>query len=131
MMVRTAKEQAAKARAAGLKRFIADRPCQHGHLERRADARGTCITCHYLRHSPRIVRSSLSVTNTTALERRPGLVPFRGHYPEGGCVSSEAVLPRQRLLRRIVRRVALKLVALDETLRTRARLLAGVNAERL
>ena len=28
--------------------------------------RGTCIACHYLRHSPRIVRSSLGVSNTAA-----------------------------------------------------------------
>jgi hypothetical protein len=28
------------ARAAGLKRFIADRPCRHGHMERRADDKG-------------------------------------------------------------------------------------------
>jgi hypothetical protein len=120
MTMRTVKEQAADARAAPW-RFIADRPCQHGPLERRADApmlfprhvksrgpafpvnarwlvyharmtrgeqllqivrsldqemnntsvillfhRGTCIACHYLRHSPRIVRSSLGASNTAA-----------------------------------------------------------------
>jgi hypothetical protein len=38
--MRTVKEQAAQARAAGLKRLIADRPCRHGHMERRADDKG-------------------------------------------------------------------------------------------
>jgi hypothetical protein len=37
MTMQTVKEQAADARAAPW-RFIADRPCQHGPLERRADA---------------------------------------------------------------------------------------------
>jgi len=49
--VPTIKEQAATARAAGLKRFTADRPCKRGHVVRRADAKGTCITCDYLRNS--------------------------------------------------------------------------------
>jgi hypothetical protein len=49
--VPTIKEQAAAARAAGLKRFTADRPCKRGHVARRADAQGTCITCDYLRNS--------------------------------------------------------------------------------
>jgi len=62
LIMRTVKEQAAQARAAGLKRFIADRPCRHGHMERRADDKGTCIVCHYLRHSLRIVRSFSSAT---------------------------------------------------------------------
>jgi hypothetical protein len=35
--MRTVKEQAAQARAAGQKRFIADRPCRHGHMERRPE----------------------------------------------------------------------------------------------
>jgi hypothetical protein len=48
----TIKEQAATARAAGLKRFTADRPCKRGHVVRRADAQGRCITCDYLRNSP-------------------------------------------------------------------------------
>jgi hypothetical protein len=54
--MRSFKEQAAQARAAGLKRFIADRPCKHGHLERRADTKGTCAACTYLRNSARISR---------------------------------------------------------------------------
>jgi hypothetical protein len=49
--VPTIKEQAATARAAGLKRFTADRPCKRGHVVRRADAKGTCVTCDYLRNS--------------------------------------------------------------------------------
>jgi len=49
--MRTIKEQAAEVRAAGLRRFIADRRCRHGHLERRADGEGMCIACNYLRHS--------------------------------------------------------------------------------
>jgi hypothetical protein len=40
LVMRTVKEQAAQARAAGLKRLIADRPCRHGHMERRADDKG-------------------------------------------------------------------------------------------
>jgi len=59
--MRTFKEQAAAARAAGLKRFIADRPCLHGHLERRADRQGTCIGCVYLRYRP-VVRSLVNAT---------------------------------------------------------------------
>jgi hypothetical protein len=47
----TIKEQAAVARAAGFKRFTADRPCKRGHFERRTDTRGTCIACDYLRNS--------------------------------------------------------------------------------
>jgi hypothetical protein len=47
----TIKEQAAAARAAGLTRFIADRPCKRGHVERRTDAQATCVTCDYLRNS--------------------------------------------------------------------------------
>lgn len=47
----TIKEQAAMARAAGLTRFIADRPCKRGHVERCTDAQATCITCDYLRRS--------------------------------------------------------------------------------
>jgi hypothetical protein len=54
-MMRTFKEQAAAARAAGLKRFIADRQCRHDHVERRADDKGMCIACYYLRHSNRFV----------------------------------------------------------------------------
>jgi hypothetical protein len=65
-MMRTFKEQAAAARAAGLKRFIADRPCRHGHVERRADDKGTCVACHYLRHSTRIVRSPWAEIGTAA-----------------------------------------------------------------
>jgi hypothetical protein len=49
--MRTIKEQAAEVRAAGLRRFVADRRCRHGHLERRADGKGMCIACNYLRHS--------------------------------------------------------------------------------
>jgi hypothetical protein len=49
--VPTIKEQAAAARAAGLTRFSADRPCKRGHVERRTDAQATCITCDYLRRS--------------------------------------------------------------------------------
>jgi len=49
--MRTIKEQAAEVRAAGLRRFIADRRCRHSHLERRADGKGMCIACNYLRHS--------------------------------------------------------------------------------
>jgi hypothetical protein len=63
--MRTFKEQAAQARAAGLKRFIADRPCRHGHLERRADDKGTCIACNYLRFRP-LVRSVSTGTITAA-----------------------------------------------------------------
>ena len=63
--MRTVKEQAAQARAAGLKRFIADRPCRHGHVERRADDKGTCVVCHYLRFRPP-VRSLLTATRTAA-----------------------------------------------------------------
>ena len=66
LIMRTVKEQAAQARAAGLKRFIADRPCRHGHMERRADDKGTCLACHYLRFRP-LVRS-LSTTTSTAAE---------------------------------------------------------------
>jgi hypothetical protein len=47
----TIKEQAAAARAAGLTRFIADRPCKRGHVERRTDAQATCVACDYLRNS--------------------------------------------------------------------------------
>jgi hypothetical protein len=61
--MRTVKEQAAQARAAGQKRFIADRPCRHGHMERRADDKGTCLACNYLRFRPR-VRSLLTATST-------------------------------------------------------------------
>jgi hypothetical protein len=64
-MMRTFKEQAAAARAAGLKRFIADRPCRRGHLERRADDKGTCIACNYLRYRP-VGRSSVNATSTAA-----------------------------------------------------------------
>jgi hypothetical protein len=52
LVMRTVKKQAAQARAAGLKRFIADRPCRHGHMERRADDKGTCLACSYLRLGP-------------------------------------------------------------------------------
>jgi hypothetical protein len=62
----TVKEQAAKARAAGLKRFIADRPCRHGHMERLANDKGTCVACNYLRLRP-LVRS-LSTATSTAVE---------------------------------------------------------------
>jgi hypothetical protein len=65
LIMRTFKEQAAQARAAGLKRFIADRPCRHGHLERRADDKGTCIACNYLRFRP-LVRSVSTGTITAA-----------------------------------------------------------------
>ena len=60
--MRTVKEQAAHARAAGLKRFIADRPCRHGHVERRADDKGTCVVCHYLRFRP-LLRSLSTATS--------------------------------------------------------------------
>jgi hypothetical protein len=63
--MRTFKEQAAAARAAGLKRFIADRPCRHGHLERRADSQGTCIACKYLRYRP-VGHSPVKATNSAA-----------------------------------------------------------------
>ena len=64
-IMRTFKEQAAAARAAGLKRFIADRPCRHGHLERRTDRQGTCIGCNYLRYRP-VARSPVNATSTAA-----------------------------------------------------------------
>ena len=41
--MKTVKQQAAEARAAGRKRFLADQPCQYGHRER--DGRGRCIGC--------------------------------------------------------------------------------------
>ena len=67
LVMRTVKEQAAQARATGLKRFIADRPCRHGNMERRADDKGTCLACSYLRLRP-LVRS-LSTATSTAVER--------------------------------------------------------------
>ena len=45
------KEQAARLVPPVSKQFTADRPCKRGHVERRADAQGTCITCDYLRNS--------------------------------------------------------------------------------
>jgi hypothetical protein len=65
LIMRTFKEQAAAARASGLKRFIADRPCRHGHLERRADRQGTCIACSYLRYRP-VARSLVNATNSAS-----------------------------------------------------------------
>jgi hypothetical protein len=50
----TVKEQAAAARAAGLREFICDRPCRKGHVLRRADGKATCVACNYLRNSAHI-----------------------------------------------------------------------------
>jgi hypothetical protein len=43
--MKTVKQQAAEARAAGDKRFISDRPCRRGHYERYAHKQGTCVDC--------------------------------------------------------------------------------------
>jgi hypothetical protein len=43
--MKSVKQRAAEARAAGLKRFISDRPCQYGHYERHANGKGTCVAC--------------------------------------------------------------------------------------
>ena len=66
VVMRTVKERAAAARVSGLQESICDRPCRNGHAIRRADAKGTCIVCNYLRTSARITRSTFSATNITA-----------------------------------------------------------------
>ena len=65
--MRSVREQAAVARAAGLQEFICDRPCKNGHVIRRADAKGTCIGCNYLRNSARIPRRISGIISTTGV----------------------------------------------------------------
>ena len=45
----TLKQQAAEARAFGLKRFTSEQPCRYGHNVRLADRHGACETCFRLR----------------------------------------------------------------------------------
>ena len=68
--MRTVKEQAAAARVAGLQEFVCDQPCRNGHVIRRADAKGTCMACNYLRTSAPISRSTFSGTNIAAERTR-------------------------------------------------------------
>jgi hypothetical protein len=53
--MRTLKQQARQAKAAGRKSFLADRPCRYGHYERTLG--GACLAC--TRH----LRSALRVSN--------------------------------------------------------------------
>jgi hypothetical protein len=53
--MKTLKQQATQARAAGRKSFRAVRPCRYGHYER--DLRGACVAC--TRH----LRSALRLSN--------------------------------------------------------------------
>jgi hypothetical protein len=43
--MKSVKQEAAEARAAGDKRFISERPCRYGHPERYADKQGKCVDC--------------------------------------------------------------------------------------
>jgi hypothetical protein len=68
--MRTVKEQAAAARAAGLKNLFAIVLAKTAMFLRRADAEGTCRTCKYLRNSPRVSRSPLRKLILRPSERR-------------------------------------------------------------
>ena len=46
---------------------LGGQPYRNGQVVRRADARGTCIACNYLRNSVRISGFPLSATNTAAV----------------------------------------------------------------
>jgi hypothetical protein len=53
--MKTLKQQAALAKAAGRKSFLAERPCRYGHYERNLG--GACLAC--TRH----LRSALRLSN--------------------------------------------------------------------